>query len=320
MRAEEISPPGRLAEPGEGISAEELGARRPQPRHAAGGAALRRHPARAALPADPLRHPGRSTPATWRLAVDGLVEHAADAWTSTRCGRRRRVTARVTHGVRGQRPGPAASRGRSASPGWSRRSAPPSGPAYAAARRARARPGSTGRASRWSSPAPTTASSAASSRTTSAASRWPRPARRRPAGVRDERRAAAAAARLPAAAGRARLVRHGARQVAAPRSTVVDRAVHRVPAGRRVPAAPATPDDDGEPVTRIAPRALLVPPGFPDFMSRTRVVRPGPLIARGPGLVAAGRRSTVVRSASTAAQLGGRRPGARRGHRWAWRR
>jgi len=33
--------------------------------------------------------------------------------------------------------------------------------------------------------------------------------------------------------------------------------------------------DEGEPVTRIAPRALLVPPGFPDFMSRTRVVRPG---------------------------------------------
>ncbi|MET7443577.1 sulfite oxidase, partial [Streptomyces sp. NPDC005568] len=31
----------------------------------------------------------------------------------------------------------------------------------------------------------------------------------------------------------------------------------------------------GEPVTRIAPRALLIPPGFPDFMSRSRVVRPG---------------------------------------------
>lgn len=33
--------------------------------------------------------------------------------------------------------------------------------------------------------------------------------------------------------------------------------------------------DPGEPVTRIEPRALLVPPGFPDFMSRARVVRPG---------------------------------------------
>ena len=30
-------------------------------------------------------------------------------------------------------------------------------------------------------------------------------------------------------------------------------------------------EDVGEPVTRMAPRALMVPPGFPDFMSRTRV-------------------------------------------------
>lgn len=36
-------------------------------------------------------------------------------------------------------------------------------------------------------------------------------------------------------------------------------------------------EDPGEPVTLIAPRALMVPPGFPDFMSRTRVVRPGPV-------------------------------------------
>ncbi|MFE9931181.1 sulfite oxidase [Streptomyces sp. NPDC005533] len=42
-----------------------------------------------------------------------------------------------------------------------------------------------------------------------------------------------------------------------------------------------TPEEPGEPVTRIAPRALLVPPGFPDFMSRTRVVRPGPVRLEG---------------------------------------
>jgi DMSO/TMAO reductase YedYZ molybdopterin-dependent catalytic subunit len=41
------------------------------------------------------------------------------------------------------------------------------------------------------------------------------------------------------------------------------------------------PSDSGEPVTRIAPRALLIPPGFPDFMSRTRVVRPGTVELRG---------------------------------------
>ncbi|WP_330297725.1 sulfite oxidase [Streptomyces sp. NBC_00503] len=42
-----------------------------------------------------------------------------------------------------------------------------------------------------------------------------------------------------------------------------------------------SPEDPGEPVTRIAPRALLIPPGFPDFMSRTRVVHPGPVRLRG---------------------------------------
>ncbi|HSJ20157.1 MAG TPA: sulfite oxidase [Nocardioidaceae bacterium] len=35
------------------------------------------------------------------------------------------------------------------------------------------------------------------------------------------------------------------------------------------------PAETGTPVTRIEPRALLVPPGSPDFMSRTRIVRPG---------------------------------------------
>jgi len=35
------------------------------------------------------------------------------------------------------------------------------------------------------------------------------------------------------------------------------------------------PDDPGEPVGRIRPRALMVPPGHPDFMSRTRFVAPG---------------------------------------------
>lgn len=34
-------------------------------------------------------------------------------------------------------------------------------------------------------------------------------------------------------------------------------------------------DDVGEPVTRMEPRALMIPPGFPDFMTRTRVVEAG---------------------------------------------
>ena len=37
----------------------------------------------------------------------------------------------------------------------------------------------------------------------------------------------------------------------------------------------ADADDPGEPVTRIEPKALISPPGFPDFQSRTRVVEHG---------------------------------------------
>jgi DMSO/TMAO reductase YedYZ molybdopterin-dependent catalytic subunit len=37
----------------------------------------------------------------------------------------------------------------------------------------------------------------------------------------------------------------------------------------------AAADEPGEPVTRIRPRALMMPPGYPDFMSRTRFVAPG---------------------------------------------
>jgi len=40
-------------------------------------------------------------------------------------------------------------------------------------------------------------------------------------------------------------------------------------------------DDEGEALTRIAPRALVVPPGFPDFMSRRRVLRPGSHVLEG---------------------------------------
>ena len=40
-------------------------------------------------------------------------------------------------------------------------------------------------------------------------------------------------------------------------------------------------DDVGTPITRIEPRALMSPPGFPDFMSRDRVVEAGPTEIRG---------------------------------------
>jgi DMSO/TMAO reductase YedYZ molybdopterin-dependent catalytic subunit len=42
-----------------------------------------------------------------------------------------------------------------------------------------------------------------------------------------------------------------------------------------------SPDEPGIPLTRIEPRALLVPPGFPDFMSRRRVLRSGTVTIEG---------------------------------------
>src|SRR5262245_4607762 len=40
-------------------------------------------------------------------------------------------------------------------------------------------------------------------------------------------------------------------------------------------------DEQGEPVTRIKPRSLMVPPGIPEFYSRTRYVEPGPCVVEG---------------------------------------
>ena len=89
--------------------------------------------------------------------------------------------------------------------------------------------------------------------------------RRRPARVRDERRAAAAAARVPSAPHRPRLVRHGAREVAALDHRDRGR-VRRLPAGAHVPDH-ARRRRHGRPfVERMLPRSLLIPPGIPDFL------------------------------------------------------
>jgi DMSO/TMAO reductase YedYZ molybdopterin-dependent catalytic subunit len=41
------------------------------------------------------------------------------------------------------------------------------------------------------------------------------------------------------------------------------------------------PEDPGVPLTRIEPRALVRPPGFPDFMTRTRVLAAAPTVLDG---------------------------------------
>jgi DMSO/TMAO reductase YedYZ molybdopterin-dependent catalytic subunit len=40
-------------------------------------------------------------------------------------------------------------------------------------------------------------------------------------------------------------------------------------------------DDPGEPVTRMRPRALLVPPGFPDYLTRRRILERGRVAVHG---------------------------------------
>jgi sulfane dehydrogenase subunit SoxC len=41
------------------------------------------------------------------------------------------------------------------------------------------------------------------------------------------------------------------------------------------------PDEAGEPVTRIHPRSLMIPPGIPDFLTRRRFVEVGRHLLRG---------------------------------------
>ncbi|CAM5659654.1 sulfite oxidase [Streptomyces viridochromogenes] len=80
------------------------------------------------------------------------------------------------------------------------------------------------------------------------------------------------------------------------------------------------PEDPGEPVTRIAPRALLVPPGFPDFMSRSRVLRPGPVTLEGRAWSGYAPVSRVEVSADAGATWREAELEPGDGHRWAWRR
>jgi DMSO/TMAO reductase YedYZ molybdopterin-dependent catalytic subunit len=79
------------------------------------------------------------------------------------------------------------------------------------------------------------------------------------------------------------------------------------------------PDEPGDPVTRIEPRALLVPPGDPDFLTRERILRPGPVTLTGRawsgwGAVVAVSVSTDDGDTWSEAEVD---PGD---HRWAWRR
>ena len=78
-------------------------------------------------------------------------------------------------------------------------------------------------------------------------------------------------------------------------------------------------DESGEPVSTIAPRSLMIPPGIPEFLSRARVVEPGPceIVGRawsGMAEISAVDVSTDGGETWAAAELGDAAHG-----RWAWR-
>ena len=78
------------------------------------------------------------------------------------------------------------------------------------------------------------------------------------------------------------------------------------------------PDEPGEPVFRILPRSLMVPPGVPDFATRVRNLQPGPCTLRGRAWSGLGAIERVEVSADggsswSDARLGPDPP------RWAWR-
>ena len=83
-------------------------------------------------------------------------------------------------------------------------------------------------------------------------------------------------------------------------------------------------DDEGTPVTRIMPRALMAPPGIPDFMSRARFVEPGPCEVTGRawsgwGAIEAVEVSTDGGTTWAEASLGPEpSPGAWRAWEFAW--
>ncbi len=79
-----------------------------------------------------------------------------------------------------------------------------------------------------------------------------------------------------------------------------------------------SPEEPGTPVTRIEPRALLMPPGSPDFMSRDRVLRPGPVHLRGRAWSGWG----PITRVSVSSDGGETWDDAKlhpQDHRWAWR-
>jgi sulfane dehydrogenase subunit SoxC len=79
-------------------------------------------------------------------------------------------------------------------------------------------------------------------------------------------------------------------------------------------------DDEGEPLSRIHPRALMAPPGIPDFMSRERTVRAGTVTIEGRAWSGLAPVTAVEVSTDEGATWHEARLDPPELGRWAWRR
>jgi sulfane dehydrogenase subunit SoxC len=80
----------------------------------------------------------------------------------------------------------------------------------------------------------------------------------------------------------------------------------------------AHPDDEGRPVTRMLPRALMLPPGIPEFLSRRRIVEAGKITLEGRAWSGHGPIASVDVSTDGATTWSPARLGDSAGP-WAWR-
>jgi len=78
-------------------------------------------------------------------------------------------------------------------------------------------------------------------------------------------------------------------------------------------------DDAGEPVSRMVPRSLMVPPGIPEFLSRSRVVAAGPCEITGRAWSGEGEIVGVDVSTDGGATWAPAELGPASLGRWAWR-
>jgi hypothetical protein len=78
-------------------------------------------------------------------------------------------------------------------------------------------------------------------------------------------------------------------------------------------------EEPGEPITRIQPRALMVPPGIPDFLTRARIVDAGACVLEGRAWSGEREIAGVEVSTDGGATWSEADLGASSLGRWAWR-